>query len=146
MQGRKPTLTIVTREGTPESEFWTGAGNDQADPDFSPVPEAPCWLSIYARQEWDRIAPVLHRQNRLTPAVEQMLENYCINAGLVRECEAAIQVDGIMIGGKKHPAFDIQTQAMKEARILAVELQLTRSANKEEKKNKADGWDNGLLA
>jgi hypothetical protein len=47
-----------------------------------------------------------------------MLENYCIAIGAIRECEDAINRDGLVVaardGMSAHPAFRIQSAASAE--------------------------------
>ena len=45
-----------------------------------------------------------------------------------------------------HPAFKMQVAAMREARLLAAELRITREAVADPSEGKGDGWDSDLLA
>lgn len=164
MKGRKPKLQVIEGGGAPDG-----------------CPRPPAWLSNDSKAEWDRVAPLLHGQGRLTPAVMAMLEAYCIAVGAVREAERtmaaegriivrgggddrqpALQLDGAdrrpayLRSGKGksqaavHPAFKIQMAAMREARLLAAELRITRDASGDAPtpppESEADGWDADLLA
>lgn len=90
---------------------------------------APKWFSAHAREEWDRVFPALVERKILTRPDLGMLESYCVAMGTVRECAQHLRDDGLMIktekGPKRHPAYGVQTDAMKTARQLASELGLT---------------------
>ena len=115
-------------------------------------PGSPSWLSKFAKAEWKRSAPQMHGRGLLTPDTQATLESYCAAVGLVREMEETMQKEGRTIdtdkGPKTHPAFRIQSAAMREARLLAAELGLTphrRGAGKDKGKGAGDGWGD-LLA
>lgn len=135
MKGRKPKLKVI--EGG-------------AVPGRCPAP--PSWLSEAAKKEWKRAAPELHGRNLLASDTLATLESYCVAVGVVRECEERMLADGRLIdegdGLKPHPAFRMQSAAMREARLLAAELGLTphRRGAHGEQKDKGDGWDSDLLA
>lgn len=136
MRGRKPNLRVI--EG--------GAAKGRC-------PSAPAWLSEHAKSEWKRSAPQLHARNLLTADTAATLESYCVAVGLVRECEETMARDGRFVMGedglKPHPAFKMQSAAMREARLLAAEMGLTphrRGQKPEGKGKKNDEWDGDLLA
>ena len=54
---------------------------------------APDWLSKEAREEWDRVMPVLIDRKILTDADLGGLESYCICIGRVRQMETLIQAE-----------------------------------------------------
>lgn len=135
MKGRKPKLIAIDGGLAPGR-----------------CPPSPGWLTSQAKAEWKRAAPELHGRNLLAPDTMATLESYCVAAGLVRECEEIMGRDGRMIadegGMKPHPAFKMQSAAMREARLLAAELGLTPHRRgvkgRDEKSN--DGWESDLLA
>ena len=135
MKGRKPKLEVI-------------------DGGFAPgrCPLAPGWLSSQAKAEWKRSAPQLHGRKLLTADTLASLESYCVAVGIVRECEEIMGREGRMVADedatKPHPAFKMQSAAMREARLLAAELGLTphRRAKGPEQGRKSDGWDADLLA
>ena len=135
MKGRKPKLAVI--EG-----------------DYSPgrCPSAPAWLSAQAKAEWKRAAPQLHSRKLLSADTLATLESYCVAVGIVRECEEIMGREGRMVaaddGTKPHPAFKMQSAAMREARLLATELGLTphRRGVKGKGGTSNDGWDADLLA
>jgi P27 family predicted phage terminase small subunit len=135
MRGRKPKLKVI------EGGFAPGR-----------CPPAPAWLTDQAKAEWRRSAPELHSRRLLTPDTLATLESYCIAAGTVRELEEVMGRDGRMIetedGSKPHPAFKMQSAAMREARLLATELGFMphRRAAKTKDEGKSDEWPDGLLA
>lgn len=111
MRGRKPD---VIAEG------------DITDPDLPP----PEWLSEDAAAEWRRVFPLLVGRRRISESDLGSLENYCDAQGVVREMARRLSADGrILENGKgefkKHPAVQIQAEAVNRARQLAAELGLT---------------------
>lgn len=135
MRGRKPNLTVI--EG--------GAATGRC-----PSPAA--WLSVHAKAEWRRSAPRLHSRKLLSTDTLATLESYCVAVGIIRESEETMAKDGRMVtteeGMKPHPAFKMQSAAMREARLLAAELGLTphRKGKPVEGGKQNDEWDGDLLA
>lgn len=107
MKGRK--RNIVTNGGPP----------------MTPVPLPPDWLPPYAKETWYEVAPILHHRGELGVDTAASLESYCINIALIRECEEVMQEEGRVVDGKPHGAFRIQTNAMRESRLLAAEMGLS---------------------
>lgn len=140
MKGRKPNLTVLHSKPPPKKK----------------CPTPPTWLTKHAKSEWRRVAPELHDRHLLHKDTLATLENYCIAVGQVRESEITMQEDGRHYVTEKgtiavHPAFKIQAQAMREARLLAAELGLTphrrvKSDGGKKSKPKSSGWDDELLA
>lgn len=95
----------------------------------SPVttaPNPPSWLSKDAKAEWRRVAPILVDERKvLTEADLGTLESYCIATGTVREAHRTLNRDGLMLAGKRHPAFGMMNSAQTTARLCAAELGLT---------------------
>lgn len=135
MKGRKPKLKLV-EGGRPAHG----------------CPAAPSWMTRQAKAEWRRSAPQVHDRGHLTDDTKATLESYCVAVGTVRECEEVMIREGRFLdteeGPKPHPAFRMQSAAMREARLLASELALTphRRANKATGNEEPDGWDADLLA
>jgi P27 family predicted phage terminase small subunit len=136
MKGRKPKLTVIDG-GTVQGK----------------CPAAPSWLTQQAKAEWMRAAPELFQRNLLSAEMMATLESYCVAAGMVRETEEIMGREGRMVmtetGMKTHPAFRMQSAAMREARLLAAELGLTphRRGTKGDDQGKTnDNWDSDLLA
>lgn len=136
MKGRKPKLTSI------EGGFAAGK-----------CPSAPSWLTSQAKAEWKRAAPELHNRNLLSSDTLATLESYCVAVGMVRETEEIMGREGRVVESGKglttHPAFRMQSAAMREARLLAAELGLTphrRGLKGKDEGKSTDGWDPELLA
>jgi P27 family predicted phage terminase small subunit len=136
MKGRKPNLTVIDG-GTVRGK----------------CPSAPTWLTSQAKAEWKRAAPQLHGRNLLTTDTMATLESYCVAVGMVREAEEIMARDGRLVETEKgmspHPAFKMQSAAMREARLLAAELGLTphrRGVKSKDEGKQDDGWESDLLA
>jgi P27 family predicted phage terminase small subunit len=90
------------------------------------VPPAPPWLGKDAKAEWRRVAPILIERKVLTEADLGTLESYCISVGIFRECQRAINKDGVIVeaekGPKRHPAFGMMNSAQTTMRLAANEL------------------------
>lgn len=122
---------------------------------FAPArcPSAPSWLDAHAKREWRRVAPILFARGMLAADTQQTLESYCVTVSMVRRYQAQLEAEGDTLmtphGLKRHPLAGALINAMREARLLAVELGLTpgrRPASAAE--GKGDGWadDSDLLA
>ena len=107
MRGSKPKLVV---------------SNENPLPAASSAPE---WMSGDAREEWDRVYPILAARRVLTTADMASLENYCTAVGRSRHLERAIQKAGDDIDLK---TIRMQDRLMTTARQLAVEIGLTPSA------------------
>src|SRR4051812_34457785 len=133
MKGRKPKLKIIEGGAVPGR-----------------CPGPPMWLSLHSKREWRRVAPELHKHGRLSSGLLATLESYCLAVGAIREAEETLLSEGRYIvtekGNGPHPAFKVQMAAMREARLLAAELRITREALADPGEGKGDGWDNDLLA
>jgi P27 family predicted phage terminase small subunit len=107
-------------------------------------PSAPSWLNDHAREEWDRVAPELHRRGKLTPDTLGTLENHCLAQATVRAAEEAIRKAGHFVKGKPNPALTVQRTAVASAKGLAIALEITPHTAKDAA-GAVDEWD-GLLA
>ncbi|MEI6798430.1 MAG: phage terminase small subunit P27 family [Pseudomonadota bacterium] len=105
---------------------------------------APSWFTLAAREEWERVTPLLVERKILTKADLGILESYCMAIGQSRDMERALQRDGVIIkiyaldkqGAvvlddegrpvlskmQKNPAVQVQKDAMNTARLLGAEL------------------------
>ncbi|WP_109118645.1 phage terminase small subunit P27 family [Azospirillum sp. TSO22-1] len=115
-------------------------------------PSPPSWLAPHAKKEWKRAAAELHERKLLAPDTMATLESYCIAVGQVREFEETMTAEGRTVstenGPKPHPAFRMQGNAMREARLLAAELGLTphrRGLKGGTDEDEGDGWSADLL-
>jgi P27 family predicted phage terminase small subunit len=67
----------------------------EPEPKLDPqVPEAPAWLSAYAREEWARLAGEMHRIGLLTTVDHTCFAVYCQSYAWWREAEEAIAALG----------------------------------------------------
>lgn len=112
MRGRKPAAVVTASARRLEK-----------------VPPAPRWMSKHAKAEWKRVIPLMIERRILTDADLGSVESYCIATGQVAEMEDLIRREGAVVatdrGPKKHPALQVQKDAMTQARLLAAELGLT---------------------
>ncbi|MFL7903975.1 phage terminase small subunit P27 family [Azospirillum argentinense] len=129
-----------------------GGPNEAANPPRR-CPSPPSWLAPHAKKEWKRAAKELHERRLLSDDTLATLESYCVAVGQVREFEETMQAEGRTVktdkGVKPHPAFRMQGNAMREARLLAAELGLTphrRGVKGGNDEDEGDGWDPDLLA
>jgi P27 family predicted phage terminase small subunit len=70
---------------------------------FSSVPEAPPFLSGYAREEWYRITPELHRMRLVTLVDINALAAYCLAYERWRTAEELAKVRGLMVQTRGGP-------------------------------------------
>lgn len=95
------------------------------------APKAPAWLPATARQEWNRVAPVLADRRILTEGDLGSLENYCLAIGQVKDCQKTLSgLDSPFFSGdngvpRPHPAIRVMHAAMTLSRQLAAEMGLT---------------------
>ncbi|WP_062208040.1 phage terminase small subunit P27 family [Aureimonas sp. AU12] len=107
MRGVKPHLVVSNENPLPAAS------------------SAPDWMSVEAREEWDRVYPIVAVRRVLTAADMASLENYCTAVGRSRQLERAIQRAGDDLDLKM---IRMQDKSMSTARQLAVEIGLTPSA------------------
>lgn len=100
------------------------------------TPRAPRWLPEAAQAEWRRAAPALVARKVLTEEAMATLEAYCLAVGAIREAQAEISRDGMLVdtprGRRRHPAFQVIGPMLTESRRLAAELGLTPAARARE--------------
>lgn len=115
----------------------------------------PSWLSEDAKNEWNRILPVLAQRRIMTEADLGTFENYCIAMGTVREMERKIQKLGhvqeihkvdrngksVLVSVRRNPAVGIQSDAMTRARLLAAEIGCTPVSRSRPTVDDNDGED-----
>jgi P27 family predicted phage terminase small subunit len=85
----------------------------------------PSWLGKEARAEWRRIAPILNDRKVLTEGDLGTVQSYCVAFGVMVQAQKQINKDGILLGGKKHPALGTLNAAQTTMRLAANELGLT---------------------
>ena len=89
------------------------------------VPRPPTWLSKDAKAEWRKVAPILVERDVLTEGDLGALAAYADAVGQLVEASRQIRVDGLVVGGKKHPLITTTIAARNQIRQLAAELGLT---------------------
>lgn len=89
------------------------------------APAPPSWLSTEGKKEWRRVMPILIQRRILTTADLGSLESYCTSIGAMREAQRLLNEEGLVMDGKRHPAFGIMNSAQTTARLCAAELGLT---------------------
>jgi P27 family predicted phage terminase small subunit len=105
------------------------------------VPEPPAYLSGYARDEWLRVGPSLHRIGCLTVLDLSCFSVYCTTVGRWMECEdllAKMATSDPATGGlttktstgclTQHPIYRIAVQSARDMLRYAAEFGLTPSA------------------
>lgn len=107
MKGTKPATIVTSSDALPD------------------VPRAPAYISKAGKAEWRRVAPLLSKRRILTDADLGILESYCVATGIVREAQRLLNKDGLLLEGKRHPAFGIMNAAQTNQRLCAAELGLT---------------------
>jgi P27 family predicted phage terminase small subunit len=104
------------------------------EPKPRPVaPACPAWLAPEAKREWRRIAPVLERLGLLTEIDGAALAGYCQSYARWRQCQEAIQRDGLTFETATgylapRPEVAIGNKALAEVRAFCVQFGLTPSA------------------
>jgi P27 family predicted phage terminase small subunit len=110
--------------------------------DISPeVPEPPDYLGGYARDEWLRLAPGLHRTGCLTVLDLSIFAVYCTTVGRWMQCEHLLaemaasdpKTEGLTVSTgagslTQHPIYRIAVQSARDMLRYAGELGLTPTA------------------
>jgi P27 family predicted phage terminase small subunit len=97
---------------------------------FSSVPEAPAFLSGYAREEWNRVIPELHRMKLVTLVDIPTFAAYCLAYERWRTAEELAKVRGLMVqtrGGpfRVNPLIGLAERAAAQMVRYASEFGLT---------------------
>ena len=97
------------------------------------MPSAPRWMSLEAKREWRRIAPVLHRVGLLTEAGGLALGMLCEAWAQYVEARRAVMEAGMLATSDKgnvyqHPAVALMNSARNELLKWAREFGMTPSA------------------
>jgi P27 family predicted phage terminase small subunit len=103
-------------------------------------PPPPRYLSAYAQQEWQHIAPELHRLNLLTVLDVSPLAAYCCAAAQLRQAEEgigqmakhdprghALTVKGSAGNQVRNPLLRVASQAMNDMQRIGAQFGLTPS-------------------
>ena len=97
------------------------------------VPPAPAWLSDIAREEWDRIVPMLQASKVMSPRHQQTLAAYCDSLADMIEADRELKANGATFMDDKgrvsnHPAWNRKRDARNQMLKFAAEFGLTASA------------------
>jgi phage terminase small subunit len=92
------------------------------------LPEAPYYFSLHALEVWNELLPTYQEAGILDPPTISLFQNYCMAAGIVREAEAIMSVDGRLIENRNHPQLLIFEKYAKLS--LSYEMELNRRKEK----------------
>jgi len=128
-KGRKPTPKAILQLRGSRIRGPHAAGID-APPG---VPPAPAWLADVARQEWDRIVPMLEASRVMSPRHQQTLAAYCDSFADMVQADAELKAHGTTLMDDKgrvsnHPAWLRKRDARNQMLKFAAEFGLTASA------------------
>lgn len=90
----------------------------------------PDYFNVTARNEWERIVPVLKKDLPLSEADYGMLVSYCLAFARIESAEREIRNKGVFFTRKNgskatNPAVSMQSQAMKDLKAAATALGIT---------------------
>jgi P27 family predicted phage terminase small subunit len=90
------------------------------------APECPEWLDENARKIWLDIVPKLEQLNLITKLDSALLTAYCLAIVDLKNARMILHVEGMLhrVKGKhakltKHPAYDIQAQALRTIKTIS---------------------------
>lgn len=127
--GRKPKpVELKILHGNPGKRELPKTRPSPSQPHRAPSP--PDWLTDVGKQEWRRVARILHRLRVLTDADLTALAAYCDAYSRWRDARKQIEDQGITTETgagnlKAHPATTVVHQAMLEMRQFMSEFGLT---------------------
>ena len=116
-----------------------------ASADAEPIkrkPPAPAWLTPLAKQEWDRVLPMLVKRRLICTADLGMVESYCMARGLMLELEVRRRSKGANPADPK--LLRLQNQAMLTAARLSASLGLDPSSRARLMAANDDDGDGGV--
>lgn len=128
-KGRKPTPKAILQLRGSRIRGPHRAGVDAP----AGVPPAPDWLADVARQEWERIVPMLEASKVMSPRHQQTLACYCDAFADMVQADAELKANGTTIMDDKgrvsnHPAWLRKRDARNQMLKFAAEFGLTASA------------------
>ena len=113
-------------------------------------PEAPEWLPIEARAEWDRVVPELSRLELTKPVDRAALTAYCLTWDRLVEAQRIVTADGVLgtnsQGTVRHPAVAVVEAASKDLRAWCAEFGFTPSAEAKLRVQEADNGEEDIFA
>ena len=127
---KAPVLRLLEGRGNGRD---SGGRKLAATPAFKRLPpEAPEWLPVEARAEWERVVPELARLELVKPVDRASLTAYCLTWDRLVEAQRLATVDGLLAtnsqGLVRAPWVAIIEAASKELRAWAGEFGFTPSA------------------
>lgn len=133
MRGRKPKPTALKLlQGNPGRRK---VNADEPAPSTEIPLDPPESLEGVARDEWLRVAPVLHRNGLLTECDTDALVLYCTLFARWQEAERQLRVYGLIIKSKSNngypilsPFLSISNEASRQCQKLLAEFGLTPSS------------------
>jgi len=124
--GGKPKLTSYTGAVTKETQ----AEKKQAEQQLFTYAELnskpPAWLKGTARDEWERLVPLLKKDTPISELDRNTLVSYCNTSALIIDCQKEINKHGAFYDkGKKSSYLITQQQAQRDLKAFATSLGLT---------------------
>lgn len=125
MAGRKPLPTkLKLLRGNPGKRP-LNPNEPQPDPE---MPLKPTNMGEIASAKWDEMAPKLHRIGILTEIDGDALEAYCDAYEKMTLSRANMEMYGVTMGDKKHPAFQVWSDSLKLMKSFLTEFGMTPSS------------------
>lgn len=84
--------------------------------------EPPSFLVGEGLKEWDRIIPLLNENIPISELDSTLIASYCAAVGTIVECQLDINDRGTIVEEKANPSVRMQSQAIKDMRLLASSL------------------------
>lgn len=84
--------------------------------------EPPSFLVGEGLKEWQRIIPLLNENIPISELDSTLIASYCLSVGTVVECQKDINDRGVIVEGSSNPSVRMQSQAIKDMRLLASSL------------------------
>jgi P27 family predicted phage terminase small subunit len=128
-KGRKPTPKPILQMRGSEIRGPHRTGIDAP----AGIPPAPTWLADLAREEWERIVPMLEASKVMSPRHQQTLAAYCDSFADMVEADLELKANGATFMDDKgrvsnHPAWNRKRDARNQMLKFAAEFGLTASA------------------
>ncbi len=110
------------------------------------LPEPPEEMSFEAKCEFIENVDYLIDHGMYEGPNVTLFKLYCNAVGDAKELENKLAVDGLICGGKPHPAFKMKNDAISLAKNLWAEIKPKKIVIKEDGEEESWGKDKGLLA
>lgn len=100
--------------------------------------KSPKYLAGEALKEWKRIVPFIKKDIPVSELDYSLIASYCVAVGTVIDCQSDINKRGIILtDGKANPSVKMQSQAIKDMRMLANALAISLDGRMKLALNKA---------